>query len=58
MQSDVAAAQTADLKKRFFIQTSQAFVMEAISGQVPDCKHGAPAFGSLTDRCPNPKNRD
>jgi hypothetical protein len=52
MQSDVAAAQTADLKKRFFIQTSQAFVMEATSGPVPDCKHGAPAFSRVTDRYP------
>src|SRR5258708_35898536 len=51
-QSEIAAAQTGDIKKRFFIETSQAFVMEASSGPVPDLASTAQQC------CPIPTNRN
>src|SRR5258708_26528280 len=51
-QSEIAAAQAGDIKKRFFIETSQVFVMEASSGPVPDLASTAQQC------CPIPTNRN
>jgi hypothetical protein len=42
-QTDIAAAQTADLRKSLFIQTSQALVKEALSDRFKIASTNLPA---------------
>jgi hypothetical protein len=57
-QSDIAAQQTADIMKRFFMESSQTCVMKASTARLQICKHRETASVAREHRYENPASRN